>query len=157
MSPATSCDRIDGVSPRKLGFTLLELIVVIAIVATLASLVAPAIFRNTGDARVVAARTQMEILGLALDSYRLDNGTYPSNSEGLEALVKAPLGLRSWRGPYLRKSLPLDPWGYPYVFELIDSGGDTDFRIRSLGRDGAPGGVGEDADLASTDSSTSRR
>jgi general secretion pathway protein G len=98
---------------RRPGFTLLELVVVIAIIATLASIVAPSVFRNTGDAKVVAARTQIESLALALESYRLDMGDYPTTTEGLEALVSAPAAASAWRGPYLRRGLPLDPWSRP--------------------------------------------
>ena len=132
------------------GFTLIELLVVITVLAILASLVSPMVFRNVGDAKISAARSQLEILGLALDSYRLDNDYYPSNAQGLDALVRVPSGdppARNWRGPYLKRAVPLDPWGRPYEYEG-PSTGIGDYRARSLGRDGAPGGVGEDADIA---------
>lgn len=138
------------------GFTLLELIVVIAIIATLASLVAPSVFRNAGDAKTVAARSQIEILGLALDTYRLDTGDYPTTEEGLEALVKAPVPSRGWRGPYLRKGLPLDPWGRAYLYARQETTG-SEFTITTRGRDGREGGDGEDADVTSADSAQARR
>lgn len=134
------------------GFTLIELLVVIAIIATLAAVVAPAVFRNVGDAKVQAARSQLEIFALALDSYRLDNDTYPANEQGLAALRTLPTAgepPRNWRGPYLRKEVPLDPWGRPYVYVAPGRANPTSYDLYSLGRDGKPGGEGEDADLTS--------
>lgn len=138
-------------SSRSRGFTLIELLVVISVLAILASLVSPMVFRNVGDAKVSAARSQMDILSLALDSYRLDNDYYPSTAQGLAALVARPTGdpePRNWRGPYLKRGIPLDPWGRPYVY--ADSiGNGNDFQLGSLGRDGAIGGTEEDADVHS--------
>ncbi len=138
-------------SSRRRGFTLIELLVVISVLAILASLVSPMVFRNVGDAKVSAARSQMDILSLALDSYRLDNDYYPSTAQGLPALVTRPTGdpePRNWRGPYLKRGVPLDPWGRPYVY--TDSiGNGNDFQLGSLGRDGAIGGTEEDADVHS--------
>jgi general secretion pathway protein G len=131
------------------GFTLLELLVVIAVLAILASLVSPMIFHNVGDAKVTAARTQLETLGLALDAYRLDNDYYPSTAQGLDALVRLPSGEpapRRWRGPYLKRGVPADPWGRPYAYRVLD--GDQ-YELQSLGRDGTSGGEGEDGDLLS--------
>ena len=91
------------------GFTLIELVVVIAIIATLASVVGPAVFGHVADARTSAARSQVEIFGLALDSYSLDNGSFPTTEQGLGALRESPVlgeAPRNWRGPYLRQSLP---------------------------------------------------
>jgi general secretion pathway protein G len=130
------------------GFTLLELLVVIAVLAILASLVSPMIFRNVGDAKVTAARTQLEALGLSLDAYRLDNDYYPSTAQGLDALVRLPTGEpvpRRWRGPYLKRGVPADPWGRPYEYRLLE--GDQ-YELLSRGRDGTSGGDGEDADLS---------
>ena len=104
---------------RARGFTLLELLVVLAIIATLVAVVAPSIFRNVGDAKTAAAKSQIEIFDLALDSYRLDNDTYPTTAQGLAVLRTRPTSgamPRNWRGPYLRKDIPLDPWGRPYVY-----------------------------------------
>ena len=134
------------------GFTLIELLVVIAIIGTLAAVVAPSIFRNVSDSKIAAARTQIEELGLALNSYRLDNDVFPSTEQGLEALRTRPVSgeaPRNWRGPYLTKVLSADPWGRPYIFVspgLINPQG---FDLYSLGRDGKPGGDGEDADITS--------
>ncbi len=132
------------------GFTLIELVVVIIVLGLLAGLVAPQIFGRVSEARSVAARTQLELLGVALDSYRLDNGSYPSTEQGLVALrekpVKDPVPT-NWRGPYLRKELPLDPWQRPYIYRSPGERNKTGFDLMTLGRDGKPGGDGEDADL----------
>ena len=128
------------------GFTLIELLVVIAVIAVLASLVGPMVFRNVGDAKLTAAKAQLELFGLALDQYRLDNDYYPSDAEGLEALRAAPQGdpaARNWRGPYLKKAVPPDPWGRPYVYHVAAN----TYALYSLGRDGKEGGEGEDRDI----------
>ena len=134
------------------GFTLLEMLVVITVIAILAGVVSPLVFRNVGDAKSSAARSQIEIFGLALDSYRLDNDYYPSTSQGLDALVRVPSGSpapRQWRGPYLKRAVPLDPWGRPYVYRSPGDSNPTSYDLLTLGRDGAAGGDGEDADLTS--------
>jgi general secretion pathway protein G len=108
------------------------------------------VFRNVGDAKVAAARSQIETFGLALDAYRLDNDYYPATEQGLDALVHMPQGeppARGWRGPYLKREVPVDPWGTAYQYRLVD---DQHYDLRSLGRDGKPGGDGEDADLAAS-------
>ena len=132
----------------SVGFTLIELLVVIAVISVLAGLVAPAVFRNVGDANVTAAKAQIELLSLALEQYRLDNGDYPSTAQGLEALRTPPDGepqARHWRGPYLRKPVPLDPWDRPYVYR--SPGERNPFDLFSYGRDGQPGGKDENADV----------
>lgn len=137
--------------PRR-GFTLIELLVVIAIIATLASIVGPSIFGNVGEARVNAARSQVQIFGLALDSYRLDNGAYPTSDQGLVALRTAPVvgePLRNWRGPYLRQSVPLDPWGRSYIYFAPGISKAEAYDLYTLGKDGKVGGTGEDVDITS--------
>jgi general secretion pathway protein G len=137
---------------RRRGFTLIELLVVIAIIATLAAVVAPAVFRNVGDAKVSAAKSQIDIFSIALNSYRLDNDDYPTAERGLEALRTLPAGgeaPRNWKGPYLSRVVPLDPWGRPYVYVAPGSENPTSFDLYTLGRDGKPGGEGEDADITS--------
>jgi len=134
------------------GFTLIEILVVITVIAILASLVTPMVFRNVGDAKTSAARAQVEILGLALDAYRLDNDYYPSTAQGLEALRLIPAGepaARNWRGPYLKKLVPPDPYGRPYVYRSPGEVNPESYDVVSLGRDGEPGGTGEDADITS--------
>jgi general secretion pathway protein G len=140
------------VSRTDRGFTLLELLVVISVIAILAAVVTPMVFRNVGDAKVSAARAQLEILELALDAYRLDNNYYPTTEQGLQALVvkptspPAPFG---WRGPYLKRAVPTDPWGKPFVYRSPARPGGTDtYDLLSLGRGGEPGGDGEDADIS---------
>jgi general secretion pathway protein G len=134
------------------GFTLIEMLVVITVIAILASLVTPMVFRNVGDAKLSAARAQVEVFGLALDAYRLDNDYYPSTAQGLEALRQAPSGtpaVHNWRGPYLKKALPVDPWGRSYVYHSPGDNNPDTYDLLSLGRDGTPGGTGEDADITS--------
>lgn len=134
------------------GFTLIEMLVIIAIIAVLAAVVAPEVFRNVGDANASAARQQVEILGTALDSYRLDNHAYPTTEQGLAALRTEPtVGERPprWRGPYLRRAIPDDPWGRPYVYHSPGRANPESYDLYSLGRDGREGGEGEDADVTS--------
>jgi general secretion pathway protein G len=137
------------------AFTLLEMLVVIAVIATLASVVAPMVFRNVSDAKVSAAKSQLDIFALALEQYRMDTNSYPSTTEGLTALRVAPnvrsraLGSPTWRGPYLRKAVPLDPWGRAYQYVSPGKANPESYDLSSLGRDGALGGEGEDADLTS--------
>lgn len=139
-------------SSGRRGFTLLEILVVITVLAILAAIVSPQVFRNVGDARTGSAWTQMEVLGLALDAYRLDNDYYPTTEQGLAALVHAPAGEaapRNWRGPYLRRGVPIDPWGRAYNYASPGEHDTLGFDLSSLGRDGEPGGTGEDGDLES--------
>lgn len=137
---------------ERRGFTLIELIVVIVVIAVLAGLVGPMVFGNVADAKVQGARTQIELFGLALDNYRLDNDEYPTSEQGLAALRVAPMLAptpRRWRGPYLRKEIPQDSWGRPYVYRAPGTDNANGYDLYSLGRDGKPGGQGEDADLTS--------
>jgi len=132
------------------GFTLIEMLVVIVVIAILAGLVGPLVFRNVGDAKVSAAKAQIEIFGLALDQYRLDNDYYPSTAQGLESLRTQPTGdppARNWRGPYLKKPVPLDPWGRAYVYQSPADSNANGYDLVTYGRDGKPGGDGEDADI----------
>jgi len=133
------------------GFTLIELLVVIVVIGMLAGLVGPMVFRHVGDAKVSAAKAQLELFGLALDQYRLDNDYYPSTAQGLEALRTLPAGeptARDWRGPYLKKPIPLDPWGRPYIYKSPGEKNPTGYDLLTYGRDGKSGGDGEDADLS---------
>jgi general secretion pathway protein G len=131
------------------GFTLIEMLVVLTVLGLLAALVGPQIVGHVSEAKSTTARTQIDLLAVALDSYRLDNGSYPSTEQGLAALRERPSREPvpgNWRGPYLRKAVPLDPWGHPYVYRTTGSGL-TGFELQSLGRDGKPGGEGEDGDI----------
>jgi len=128
------------------GFTLLELLVVVAIIGLLVGFVAPRYFGQIGKSEVNTAKAQIDALEKALDQYRLDTGRYPTGEMGLAALVQRPQNEPKWSGPYLRKDVPLDPWGKPYAYRIPGEKGDYD--IISLGKDGAPGGTGENADLS---------
>jgi general secretion pathway protein G len=130
---------------KMVGFTLLELLVVIVIIGLLAGYVAPRYFGQVGKSEVQVARAQLDSLDKALDQYRLDNRHYPSAEQGLDALVAKPANETAWAGPYLKKAVPNDPWGRAYVYRVPGSKGE--FDLYSLGRDGKPGGTGEDADI----------
>jgi general secretion pathway protein G len=132
-------------SPGTGGFTLLELLVVIVIIGLLAGYVAPRYFSQVGKSEVQVTRAQIDALEKALDQYRLDARHYPTTEQGLEALVTRPANEPSWDGPYLRKAVPKDPWGRPYLYR--NPGEKGEFDILSLGRDGKPGGTAEDADV----------
>jgi len=129
------------------GFTLVELIVVVIIIGLLAGLVLPQFIRQEEKAKLKAAQAQIELLGTALDTFRLDVGRYPTSDEGLQALRQKPGAVERWDGPYLKKDLPLDPWGKPYLYKSPGDHGPYD--IVSYGADGAPGGEGDNRDLTS--------
>ncbi|MEX1181767.1 MAG: type II secretion system major pseudopilin GspG [Gemmatimonadota bacterium] len=132
------------------GFTLIEILVVIAVISILAALVAPNVFQHVGTAKDAAARSQMEMIGAALDAYRLDNGRYPTTAQGLESLWQVPTAQpvpSNWRGPYLRKAVPLDPWSSPYLYASPGELNPRGYDLVSLGADGLPGGEGDDADI----------
>lgn len=136
------------------GFTLIEVMVVVAVLGLLAATVAPNVFRHVGVAKEEATRSQIAMIGSALDAYRLDNDSYPSDAQGLEALWREPLSEprpRNWRGPYVRREVPPDPWGNPYVYRSPGVETPWGYDLASLGADGREGGVGEDADITSWD------
>jgi len=124
--------------------------VVIIVIGLLAGLVAPQIVGRVSEARVTTAKAQLELFSVALETYRLDNGRYPTTEQGLPALrdrpARGPVPL-NWKGPYLRKAVPVDPWGNPYVYKSPGTINTSGYDVFSLGRDGKPGGSGEDADL----------
>ena len=130
---------------KNLGFTLLELLVVMVIIGLLAGYVGPKYFSQVGKSQVKAARAQIDALEKALDQYRLDTGHYPVAEQGLLALVNKPANEPKWEGPYLKKNLPADPWGNAYVYKIPGEHGE--FDLLSLGQDGQPGGTGEAADI----------
>jgi len=127
------------------GFTLIELLVVMIIIGLLAALVGPRLFGKVGTSKTKAAQAQIEMLGTALDMFRLDVGRYPDSAEGLDALRDEPSGVEKWSGPYLPKSVPLDPWTRPYEYSSPGEHGDYD--LSSNGADGTPGGEGENVDI----------
>lgn len=134
------------------GFTLIELLVVIAIIGLLAALVGPEVLRSAGTARSESARAQIEMISLALDGYRLDNHLYPTTEQGLAALRSmSTVGAQppNWRGPYLRRSVPMDPWGREYLYVAPGRAEPSSYDLYTLGRDGAIGGSDEDEDITS--------
>ena len=139
------------VRPARCGFTLIELLVTIAIIAVLAAIVAPSLFGNIGEARQKSAKSQIQILSLALDAYRLDNELFPTTEQGLDALRSIPIAdpPPNWKGPYLRQLVPLDPWGRQYVYVSPGMANPNSFDLYTLGKDGKPGGEGESADITS--------
>lgn len=130
--------------PATAGFSLVEMLVVVAIVGLLIGLVGTGAIRQLQSSRVSTAEAQIAQLRSALDIFLIETGRYPSEQEGLRALVQDPLTVPGWAGPYLRDgNLPADPWGGDYIYVLTDG----QVRIRSLGADGQPGGTGIDADV----------
>jgi general secretion pathway protein G len=130
------------------GFTLVELLVVLAILTLLAGLVGPRVLGQLGGAKSKTAAVQIADIDKALELFKLDVGRFPSTEEGLEALVQKPASVSSgWAGPYLKGTVPNDPWGKPYRYQ-VGANGAVD--IQSLGADAAPGGEGENADVRNT-------
>jgi len=127
------------------GFTLVELLVVLAILGLLAGLVGPRVIGQLGGAKSKSAAVQIADLEAAIDLFRVDVGRYPTQQEGLNALVVKPQTASTWNGPYLRKGLPKDPWGNPYRYRF--PGQHADYDVFSFGADNAPGGEGENADI----------
>lgn len=132
---------------RQVGFTLLELLVVVAIIGLLAAFVGPRLFGNVSKSEITTAKAQIESFSRALESYRLDMGKFPETAQGLQALVVRPEESPKWNGPYLQKEVPLDPWEHPYVYRLPGNE-NRDYSIVSYGQDGKQGGSGDDADLS---------
>jgi general secretion pathway protein G len=134
------------------GFTLLELLVVIVIIGLLAGYVAPRYFAQEGKSKIQVTRAQIDSFEKALDQYRLDTGHYPTTEQGLGALVARPNSEPKWAGPYLRKAVPNDPWDRAYIYK--QPGEHDEYDLLSLGKDGQPGGTGEDADITSYSAAT---
>ena len=129
----------------SLGFTLIELLVVLAILALLAGLVGPTVLNQLGGAKTKTAKIQIKDLEMSLEMYKLDVGTYPSSSEGLQSLVQKPSDADGWNGPYLKSEVPKDPWKNDYYY--VYPGTRAEIDIYSLGEDRAQGGDGENADV----------
>lgn len=142
--PGNRCPRPDA----NLGFTLLELLVVLGILALLAAFVGPSVLRYMGKGRTVTAQAQIAAIGTAIEMYALDMGSPPSTEVGLGALVTSPQGAARWRGPYLKSASGLvDPWGRPYHYRA--PGKTAAYEIFTYGQDNAPNGTGENQDLVS--------
>lgn len=131
---------------RSAGFTLLELLIVMVIIGMLAAYVGPKYFAQLGKSERTIAKAQIDALDKALDTFRLEAGRYPTTEEGLASLVQKPPTVSHWDGPYLKKGVPLDPWNNPYHYR--SPGDKTEFELLSYGKDGQPGGTGENADIS---------
>ena len=149
--PGPGAVRDDRIIRGQRGFTLIELLVVIIVLGLLVGLVGPRLFGRVGQSKQAAARAQIELIGAGLDQYRLDVGSYPASSPGLDALQRNP-GVSNWNGPYLKKAVPKDPWGNAYKYRCCP-GQHGDYDLWSEGGDGQPGGEGENADITSWDAS----
>jgi len=132
---------------QQTGFTLIELMIVLVILGLIMGVIGPKVMGYLGKSQTKTAKIQVENISSALDMYRLEVGSYPSSSHGLNALVAAPSGTRGWNGPYLKKGkVPKDPWNNDYLYKRPGSNGHP-YDLLSLGRDGSQGGSGEDADV----------
>lgn len=128
------------------GFSLMELLVALVILALVMGLVAPRVIGYLSRAKSQTAEAQVKNIQAALDLFQIDVGRYPTESEGLEALIAAPAGTAGWAGPYLDdEAVPADPWDRPYLYASTEDG--LRVRVYSFGRDGTEGGSGEDADI----------
>jgi general secretion pathway protein G len=125
------------------GFTLLEILVVIAILGLLIGLVAPAALRQLGSARTSIAKQSIERIASVLDMYKLDVGGYPTTDQGLRALVEQPTSVGNWNGPYLKGNVPVDPWNHPFAYRDPSSRSGHDFDLCSAG----PTGTGGDQEI----------
>jgi len=128
-----------GKTARRKGFTLIELLLVLVILAVLASVVVPKFTARSEQARVTAAKTDIAQLETALDAFEVDNGRFPTTDEGLAALLQAPANVTNWRGPYIKRGLPKDPWGNPYVYVYPGTHNLNGYDLYSFGPDGREG------------------
>ena len=138
---------------QKSAFTLIELLVVILILAISAALIVPRLISRAGEAKIAKAASDIATLSSALSQFRLDCDRFPTTEEGLDALRTQPSDVKGWR-VYLEKPIPADPWGNPYVYEYPGSGGEDTYTLLSYGKDGAPGGEGENQDIGNDEGSS---
>lgn len=136
--------------PVKSGFTLIELLLVLVILAALAAIVVPKFTRRSEQARITAARVDIANLGVAFDAFEIDTGRYPSSSEGLSPLIERPSNVVDWRGPYIKRGIPRDPWGNPYIYKQPGQYNQYGYDLYSYGPDGQQGG-GDNIDNWSQD------
>lgn len=142
-----------AVRARNSAFTLIELLLVLVILGVLAAIVVPKFSGRTEQARVTAAQSQIATFGTALDAFEVDNGYYPKGKNGLQELITAPRDAQSWKGPYLKNEIPVDPWGAPYVYECPGKNNPTSYDLMSSGPDGK---AGSDDDINNWQSSKRR-
>jgi general secretion pathway protein G len=138
---------------KRRGFTLIELMVVVLIIAILAALIVPRVVQRGSEAKRAKAASDISELDAALQQYRLDNDAYPTSEEGLQALRTAPQSAKNWRGPYLQKAIPPDPWQNAYIYQCPGPNPGQDFIVESYGADNQPGGDGDNADVTEGDDS----
>jgi general secretion pathway protein G len=143
--PIEIVKRLSMNTSQQRGFTLLELLIVMVIIGLIVGVVGPRYFGQLSKSEIKAAKAQISSLRKALDVYRLDNGSYPDQQAGLNALMVAPQGNTKWKGPYLEKEVPVDPWGNAYIYRI--PGEKREFDLISLGADGRSGGSEENADI----------
>jgi general secretion pathway protein G len=124
---------------RRGGFSLVEMLLVLVILATLAAIVVPRFAGRSEQAKVTAAQTQITSISTALDSFEVDNGFYPPTGEGLSLLINRPDNATNWRGPYLKQGIPVDPWGNAYIYEFPGRHNTSGYDLSSAGPDGRPG------------------
>ena len=146
MGPSSAFTHKRKAAIRASGFTLLELLVVVVIIGLLAAYVGPKYFSHIGKSEVAVAKAQVTAFEKAIDAYRVDVGQFPSNEDGLAALMLNTHNSPKWNGPYMQKAIPLDPWGHAYEYHANVK--DKDYEIVSLGKDGQAGGEGENADVS---------
>jgi len=127
------------------AFTLIELLLVLVILATLAAIVVPKFTKRSEQARITAAGMDIAILEVSLDAFEIDTGRYPTTEEGLRALVEEPAGIKGWHNPYIKRGVPKDPWGNAYVYRCPGQHNTSGYDLHSLGPDGQNGG-GDDID-----------
>ena len=125
---------------RPSGFTLIELLSVLIILTTLAAIVVPKFARRSEQARVTAARTDISNLEVALDAFEIDTGRFPTTAEGLQALLAPPANALDWNGPYIKRGIPTDPWGSPYIYRYPGQYNTMGYDLSSLGPNGQEGG-----------------
>ena len=141
-------------SANQSGFTLVEMLLVLVILATLAAIVVPKFAGRSEQARVTAAQAQIANFEIVLDAFEVDNGFYPKGSNGLQDLVQEPSYAKDWRGPYLKQDIPLDPWGNEYIYEYPGKYNQKGYDLMSMGPDGRVGG---DDDITNWSTDKSRR
>jgi general secretion pathway protein G len=135
---------------QNAGFTLVEMLVVLTIIALILGLVGPRVLNYLGESRIKTAKLQIESFGSSLDLFYLDSGRYPTTSEGLNALVQRPPGVELWNGPYVKGGrVPVDPWGNSYQYQSPAER--APYEIVSFGSDGREGGTGSAADISNVE------
>lgn len=144
----------DYMATARSGFTLVELLLVLVILGTLAAIVVPKFAGRTEQARITAAQTQIANFGVVLDAFEVDNGFYPKGKNGLQDLIQQPKDALNWRGPYLKQEIPKDPWGNDYIYECPGKRNEGSYDLMSMGPDGRAGG---DDDITNWQQAPARR